>query len=123
MRSKHLVTLGVLALVTSLGCDTAGASLQIRDARASRDAQRRVVVDIDVRAHESLGGNIGTYCTKVTFTGQTDARQECKADLEDGDTKTIRMVSDGDLPEGAMIVVRVRLAAVDDGRTLFAPPR
>lgn len=103
------------------GCEGPHASVDITDARVSRDAARHVVVEIDLEAQENLGGNIGTYCVRVTFTGQTDYREECRADLEDGDTKTVRFVSNGDLPVGAQIVVRVRLGATDIGRDLAAP--
>jgi hypothetical protein len=110
-----------VCLVALVRCNEPGASITIKDARAWRDAERRVVVDIDVIAHEALGDNIGTYCTRVTFTGQAVPAEQCSADLTDPDTKTIRVRSDGDLPAGAAINVRVRLGAVDQGRSLAAP--
>jgi hypothetical protein len=113
----------LFALVLALpGCDDPGATLEITDARATRDAGRHVVVDVDLLAREGLGGNVGTYCTRVTFTGQTAPREVCSADLEDGDAKTVRLVSDGDLAAGAPIAIRVRFGATDVGRSLAAPP-
>lgn len=121
MRSLLLLGLGALALGLT-ACDDTGASLQITGARAHRAADRRVVVEVDLLASESLGGNIGTYCTRVTFSGQEAPAEQCSADLEDGDTKTVHLVSESDRIFGdAPITVRVRLGNVDVGRTLAAP--
>lgn len=106
-----------------LACDEPRASIEILDARAFRGPDNRVVVDVDLLAHEGLGKNVGIYCTRVTFAGQEDPAEECDADLEDGDTKTVRLVSDKDIAPGAAITVRVRLEHVDVGRSLAAPPR
>jgi hypothetical protein len=76
---------------------------------------------VDLEAQEGVGGNVGVYCVRVTFAGQPAYREECRADLEDGDTKTVRVVSDGDLAPGTAITVRVRLGVVDVGRSLAAP--
>ncbi|MBX3208732.1 MAG: hypothetical protein KF764_27110 [Labilithrix sp.] len=110
---------GVLALAA---CDEPGASLQITGARAHRAPDARVVVDVDLVAAEGLGGNIGTYCTRATFAGQVEPVEQCNADLEDGDTKTVRLVSTSDrIFAGAPISIRVRLGNVDVGRGLAAP--
>lgn len=118
---RSLLLLGCLAIGLA-ACDDTGASLQITDARAHRAADKRIVVDVDVLASESLGRNIGTYCTRVTFAGQKDPVEQCSADLEDGDTKTVRLVSESArIFDGAPITIRVRHANVDVGRTLAAP--
>ena len=115
--ARHLVLLAL-----GLGaCDGPGASVQITDADAYRAPDRRVVVEVDLLAHESLGGNIGVYCTRVTFAGQDNPVEECSADLEDGDSKTVRLVSEREIPPEAAITVRVRLGRVDVGRSLAAP--
>lgn len=106
----------------SAGCDGPGASLRILAARASREPDGRVAVEIDLLASEGLGGNVGTYCTRATFDGQPDPVEVCAADLEDGDTKTVRLTSESTaLRAGAEIKLRVRVAAVDVGRSLVAP--
>ncbi|HVJ92217.1 MAG TPA: hypothetical protein VM580_20595 [Labilithrix sp.] len=103
------------------GCEDPGAKLEMLDARAFR-ADGRVVVDIDLRAHEALGGNFGIYCTSVTFPGQERPAEQCSADLEDGDTKTVRLLSDGWVAPGASMSVRVRWDRAAIVRTLAAPP-
>lgn len=113
-----------LLLIAALGgCDASDAGIEIVGSRVWRAADKRVAVEVDLEAHERLGDNIGTYCTRVTFAGQTNVVEECRADLEDGDTRTVRVLSEGDLPEGAAITVRVRIAGIDVGRTLLAPRR
>ena len=118
-----LLVLGISIGAAASGCDDTGASVEIVDARAFRAPAGRVVVDVDLRAHESLGKNIGVYCTRVTFAGEADPVEVCAADLEDGDTKTVRLMSAGDPAPGAAITIRVRLDRVDVGRSLAAPPR
>ena len=118
-----LLVLGISIGAAVSACDETGASVEITDARAFRAAGGRVVVDVDLRAHESLGKNIGVYCTRVTFAGEVDPVEACSADLEDGDTKTVRLMSAGDPAPGAAITIRVRLDRVDVGRSLAAPPR
>lgn len=111
----------LLASTLALGCSDPRAGLELTDARAWRADDGRVVVDVDLLAHEGLGGNIGTYCTRVTFQWQDHPAEVCRADLEDGDTATVRLLSDARLGEGTLITVRVRHAAVDQTRTLAAP--
>ena len=118
-----LVMLAISFGVATIACDGPGASIEITGARAFRGADSRVVVDIDLRAYEGLGGNVGTYCTRVTFAGQGNPAEVCSADLEDGDTKTVRLVSEGDVAPGAAITIRVRHERTDVGRSLAAPPR
>ncbi len=120
MRAARLL-LGISIIVGALACDEPRASIEIADARAFRTPDQRVGVDVDVVAHEGLGKNIGMYCTRVTFSGQENPAEVCAADLEDGDTKTIRFVSDKWIAPGAGIAIRVRLDRVDVGRSLAAP--
>jgi hypothetical protein len=117
--------IGALVMATLLASCSDGprASVEITGARAFRAPDKHVVVDVDLVASEGLGGNIGTYCTRVTFTGQENPAEQCFADLSDGDTRTVRLVSEKDLDPGASIVIRVRLGNIDVGRTLAAPPR
>lgn len=114
-------TLAVSLLVALAACDDPGASLEITDARASRAPDKRVVVEVDLLAQERLGGSIGTYCTRVTFAGQTSFAEQCHADLHDGDTKTLRFTSEGDIAERAVITINARLARGEVGRDLEAP--
>ncbi|MBX3201129.1 MAG: hypothetical protein KF894_23525 [Labilithrix sp.] len=121
--ASSLTIASSLAAALTLGaCDETGASLKITGARVHRAEDARLVVDVDLVASESLGGNIGWYCTRATFAGQAEPVEQCAADLEDGDTKTVRLVSTSDrIFDGAAISVRVRLGNVDVGRSLAAP--
>jgi hypothetical protein len=121
VRAGLVVAISVAIAGAIAGCEDPGAALEITGARAARTPDKRVTVEIDLVASEGLGKNIGIYCTRVTFAGQEKPAEECKADLEDGDTKTVRLVSEKDLPDGAAIAVRVRLGNVDIGRSLAAP--
>lgn len=120
---RALLLLGMTIGAAVGACEDTGAAIEIIDARAFRAPDKRVVVDVDLRAHESLGGNVGIYCTRVTFAGQKDPAEECSADLEEGDVKTVRVTSERDVAPGAAITIRVRLDRVDVGRSLAAPPR
>ncbi len=118
---RSLLLFGSLAIGLA-ACEDTGASLEITGARAHRLADKRIVVEVDLLASESVGGNIGTYCTRVTFAGQKAPAEQCDADLEDGDTKTVRLVSESErIFDGTPITIRVRLGNVDVGRTLAAP--
>lgn len=117
IRSSLLAAVGLVALA----CDGPRASLEITGVHASRGEDRRVIIDVELRASENMGGNIGTYCTQVTFAGQADPAERCRTDLEDGDTATVRVISDGDVPEGGAINIRVRHFGVDIRRDLGAP--
>ena len=108
------------AALMAVACDEPDSGVDIVDSRIFR-ADGRVVVEVELLAHERLGDNVGTYCTRVTFTGQTNVFEECHADLEDGDSRTIRATSEFNLDEGTLVVVRVRHAARDVGRSLLAP--
>jgi hypothetical protein len=106
-----------------LACSGPRATIEIEDARSMflGDGTHKVVVEVDVLAHEQLGGNIGQYCTSVTYTGQTDIAQVCYQDLSDGDRRTVRLVSEGDLPDSDGISITVRLGDADVGRSLVGP--
>jgi hypothetical protein len=120
---KHLRAIIALSLCSSC-TDVPNVNIDITDARAFRGDAGRVVVDVDLIAREALGGSIGVYCTRVTFPGETSFHETCAADLSDGDTKTMRFVSDKtDIPKGGQISVAVRLGIQNNnaGRTLGAP--
>lgn len=123
MRSLGFVVLVVTAAGPAIwGCNDPGAQLVIDETRAIRLGDGRVAVEADVTARERLGGSIGTYCARATFGGQTRAVEECWADLEDGDQKTLRLASDGTIAAGAPITMTVRVDRIGEGRTLAAPP-
>lgn len=129
MSSSFVAVLVLLHFMESVvACtDVPNANIDITDARAFRGEGGRVVVDVDLIAREGLGGNIGVYCTRVTFPGEALGRyhETCAADLSDGDTKTMRFISDKtDIPKDAQIAVAVRLAIQNNnaGRLLGAPP-
>lgn len=111
----------VAALVGA--CSGPRASIEIEDAHSAflGDGTHKVVVTVDVLAHDQLGGNIGTYCTSVTFAGQTDVERVCADDLSDGDRKTVRIVSEGDIGDSDSINIVVRLDDVDNGRIIIGP--
>ena len=104
----------------ALGCEDPGATVTMTDTRVSRDPERNVLVDIDLLAHEGLGRNVGYYCVRVTFMDDKFIQEECHADLEDGDTKTMRVVGPN-LNPGALIKLRLRLSAADQRIDVFAP--
>lgn len=112
----------IIAAALAVGCSDGGAEIFIEDARASRIADGRVVVETDVVAKERLGGSLGTYCARTTFVTQALPVTVCYADLEDGDRKTLRFTSDGALPVGVPITVSVWVDGKGEGRTLAAPP-
>jgi hypothetical protein len=118
---RRLVVFVVSALASS-ACNDPDASIEITATRTARDPVRHVIFEVDLLGHESLGRNVGTYCTHVTFTGQADAVDRCDADLHDGDRKTLRFVSENVPDPGSLCAVRVRLGAVDTLGGDAAPP-
>ncbi len=119
--ARALRSLLACALVAACE-DSPGATVTLTDARISRDPAKNVVVEIDLLGHERLGGRVGTYCLRVTFVEEADVRDECKKDIEDGDTRTARFVGPN-LAPGAVVKVRLRLNATDERRDLVAPER
>lgn len=117
------VAIGTTALALSGACSGPRASIEIEDARSALlgDGTHKVVVEVDVLAHDQLGGNIGQYCTAVTFAGQADIQRVCYSDLSDGDRRTVRIVSEGDVSASNAISITVRLDDVDTGRSLVGP--
>ncbi len=113
----------VAGCALAVGCSGPRAAIEIEQAHSFYvdNDSRRVVVDVELLAHDQLGGNVGGYCTRVTFPGQADPAEVCYDDLEDGDRRTVRLVSTADILDGAMIAVRVRLGDVDVGRSLVGP--
>jgi hypothetical protein len=104
-----------------LACEAPRAGVEIEEVTASRDAARKVVVDVVIRAREGLGGNIGNYCAQATFPGQSEPVEICASDLEDGDTKALHFVSANDVAEGSIIAIRVRHEHRDRGANVVAP--
>lgn len=121
MNVSALRLLGLLLPLLGIACSDPRASLKIDTTAMTRDTERRVVVDVELTASEGLGGNIGAYCVRVTFAGQSAFREQCAADLEDGDRKKLRFVSDGAVPPQGAIFVRIRHNQGEDGRSLVGP--
>jgi hypothetical protein len=108
-------------LLFLLACEAPRAGIEIEEVTASRDPFRKVVVDVVIRAREGLGGNIGNYCARATFPGQSEPVETCASDLEDGDTKALRFVSESEVAEGSTIAVRIRHEGRDRGANVVAP--
>lgn len=113
-----------LLLPLLVGCSGPLALIEIRDVRVARvsDSDRHVAVEVDVRATEGGGGNLGRYCVDANFPGDTVLQRTCEQDLTDGDVRTIRLVSQAETGAGASIVVTARLASYIDSETRLAPP-
>lgn len=112
----------VLALA-SFACSGSRASIEIEDARVgwtNYPANRHINIDLDVLAHDQLGGPIGQYCVYTTIPFE-DVPVKCANDLSDGDRKTIRIESVGDVNDSINIMVTLRHADVDIGRSLVGP--
>lgn len=112
-----------LLAVTALSCAGNRASIEIEDARASwvnLAVTRHVYVDVDLLAHDQLGGNIGWYCATLRIPGQNDVIV-CDDDLSDGDRKTLRLESASDVGDAVPINISVRHAGVGVGRDLVGP--
>ena len=123
MRLVFLPLVMILAGV-ALGCDGPKTSIEIVGAHATRMADQRVQVDVEIVGDEGLGHSVGVYCTHVTFEHDDQDHpvdDVCKKDLEDGDHETVTLASKWPIPPGSAITIRVRLQAVDVGRSLVAP--
>lgn len=114
----------ILILPLLVGCSGPLAQIDIRDVRVARvsDTDRHVAVEVDVRATEGGGGNVGRYCVDVNFPGDTVLQRTCEADMTDGDVRTVRLVSQAETAAGATLVVTARLANYIDSETRLAPP-
>lgn len=114
----------VLLLLLLSACSGTLAQIEIRDVRVARvsDTDRHVAVEVDVRATEGGGGNLGRYCIDVDFPGDTVIQRVCQQDLTDGDVRTVRIVSQIETGAGASLVVTARLANYIDSETRLAPP-
>ncbi|MBX3189837.1 MAG: hypothetical protein KF819_22620 [Labilithrix sp.] len=102
-----------------------------------RDADGRVVVDVDVEGVEQSGGSVGLYCVSVhwfppgVFRGQPAAHRYfgevdhvvlCATDLGDGDRRTVRLPSTRtDLPPGMPARVQIRLDRAYTTQEIDAP--
>jgi hypothetical protein len=113
--------LAAVAFVALSGCDDPDAGIEITKTRTERDPARHVIFEVDVLAHESLGKNVGTYCTEATFVGQASPIDRCDSDLHDGDRKTLRFVSENVPDPGSACTVRIRLGAIDTVGSDAAP--
>ncbi len=137
MRRFALAALS-LALPIVLACDRSSI-IRVLDARTSRLEGGAVATDVELEAAEQGGGNAGQYCVSVHwfnapfnsrteessfYPGELDSTERCDADLEDGDQRTWRLVSNRtDLKEGTPARVQVhwsRSFNVKEG--VFAPP-
>lgn len=114
---------GVLSVLACASCSGSRSSIEIEDARSSwvnLSANRHIYVDIDVLAHDQLGGSIGPYCATLVIPFQSNVRV-CDDDLSDGDRKTVRVESGGDVTDGVKIGVILGNAGVNIGRDLIGP--
>jgi hypothetical protein len=135
MRARRFVL--AVGLVALSACDRP-AEVSIRDARASRGADNRVVVDVDLEAIEQAGGAAGPYCvsvhwfdigfdpapqgTQLRYLGETDFVSECANDLGDGDRRTVRLVSSKtDLAAGAPARVQIKHGKLFETKAVAAP--
>jgi hypothetical protein len=123
MRALATLLLSAAAALGLLACDQ-GATVLVLDARPSRAADRRVVVDVQLEAVEPGGRNVGWYCVSIhwfnfgfdpatppagRYVGELDFLEQCADDLRDGDQRTFRLVSHNtDLVKGMPARVQVR---------------
>jgi hypothetical protein len=104
---RAVLTSCLLAAVLGAGCDHSATVLVVA-ARPSRDPDNRVAVEVEVEAVEQAGGSVGRYCVSVHwfspgfnpttevqrfYQGELDWIEACASDLEDGDRRTVRLVS------------------------------
>jgi hypothetical protein len=107
----------------ALSCSGPRASIEIEDARTSwvnLAVNRHIFIDLDVLAHDQLGGPIGQYCASVVIPFQ-DTAHACANDLSDGDRKTFRIESTGDVGDAAHVSVTLRHEGINIGRDLVGP--
>ena len=127
---RRFATLALGALVFgATGCSIdRNAALEILEARIVRDPDGRVAIDLSIEAIEQSGKNVGTYCVSAHFmpigfatntfeapryNNELDFVQLCASDLEDGDRRAFRLVSNRtDLPPLTPVRVQARLARV-----------
>jgi hypothetical protein len=124
MKTGSLFFASVLALAA---CEDRGARISIEEVRVHRAPEARVVVDVDVLGVERGGGNVGAYCVTAHFLNpvvnpaflpartryveELEFQDACASDLEDGDTRAFRFVSERtDLPPGAPVRVQARVS-------------
>lgn len=120
--TKLLALAAALALA-SFACSGTRASVEIEDARTSwvnLEVNRHIYIDLDLLAHDQLGGPIGQYCASVVIPSQ-DTAHLCANDLSDGDRKTFRIESTGDVADSVNISVTLRHEGVNIGRDLVGP--
>jgi hypothetical protein len=109
--------------IAGLSCSGPRASLEIEDGRTSwvnLAVNRHIYIDLDLLAHDQLGGPIGPYCATAIIPLQ-DSAHACANDLSDGDRKTFRLESTFDVPDSVHISVTLRHNDIDIGRDLVGP--
>jgi len=109
------------ALVGVAACDDPLSQINLEDIRLSSTTDKHLIVEVDVRATEAGGRNIGNYCVEITFPGQTNIQRVCNNDLTDGDTRTVRIVSDAVIATGGTVLVAARLPTYISSETRIAP--
>jgi hypothetical protein len=131
------ILLSVSAALLTLAC-TRTAAVLILDARVSRAPDNRVVADVELEAVDQGGGHAGPYCVsihwfnvgfnpsteeRISYADERDSVEECHDDLEDGDQRTVRLISNkSDLEAGLPARVQVRYAETFQIRQgVFAP--
>jgi len=136
--SRHVA---VCAAVFAGGASVAGcdqvASVVVVEVRPFRDAERRVVVDVDVEGVEQSGRTAGAYCVSLhvfplgfpptssdqpRYTSALEVVEQCDAGLGDGDRRTFRFVTARtDYVTGQPLRVQVRLGRIYDREEAFVP--
>jgi hypothetical protein len=113
----------LLLAIGALSCSGSRASIEIEDGRTSwvnLAVNRHIFVDLDLLAHDQLGGPVGQYCASVVIPFQETAHA-CANDLSDGDRKTFRIESTGDVGDSTHVSVTLRHEGINIGRDLVAP--
>lgn len=118
MRAAALLVL--LSLASA--CERERATVRILGATATRLPDRRLAVDVDVEAHEGLGGNLGRYCVGVAWPFVATFDNQCASDLEDGDTKSLHFVSERTDHPAGLIRVRAFTSVETGALDIDAPP-
>jgi hypothetical protein len=108
----------LLGSASGLACGDREATVVVDDVSATVQDDKRVRVEVSVRASEQTGASVGRYCVSVnwlgydtslldpapTYLGAYETLTQCAADLGDGDTRRFVFVSTRtDIPPGTSI--------------------